>query len=77
MVEEGREIVDVSKALGHADINLTMRYHHPGKSLRKTVEGLAERSKRLRGRVQAVPETVPNSKSSGKPSRRKIKRKLP
>jgi len=41
MIENGANIVAVSKILGHSDIKMTMRYAHPEESLRDAVENLA------------------------------------
>ncbi|MGE5443135.1 MAG: tyrosine-type recombinase/integrase [Ignavibacteriales bacterium] len=41
MVETGANIGAIKKILGHADINITMRYAHPEDSLREAVEGIA------------------------------------
>jgi len=42
MLESGVDIANVSKILGHSDINLTMKtYYHPEKSLKEAVEKLA------------------------------------
>lgn len=41
MVESGAKIVAVSRILGHADLKTTMRYTHPGDSLKEAVETLA------------------------------------
>ena len=40
MVENGANIVAVSKILGHSDIKITMRYAHPDDSLKEAVESL-------------------------------------
>jgi len=40
MVENGANIVAVSKILGHSSISVTMRYVHPDKSLKEAVESL-------------------------------------
>jgi len=41
MAENGASIVAVKEILGHADIRTTMKYFHPGDSLTKAVEILA------------------------------------
>lgn len=41
MVENGANIVTVSKILGHSDIKTTMRYAHPENTLHDAVESLA------------------------------------
>jgi integrase len=41
MIESGIGIDKVSKILGHANIQMTMRYSHPDNSLREAVETLA------------------------------------
>lgn len=41
MAENGANIVAVKEILGHADIRTTMKYFHPGDSLTKAVEILA------------------------------------
>jgi len=41
MIENGANIVAVSKILGHSDIKITMRYAHPEDSLKDAVEKLA------------------------------------
>jgi len=43
MIENGANIVAVSKILGHADIKTTMRYAHPDESLKEAVENLSAR----------------------------------
>ena len=40
MVELGANIVAISKILGHSDIKTTMRYTHPGDSLKDALESL-------------------------------------
>jgi len=44
MIENGANIVAVSKILGHADIKTTMRYAHPDESLKKAVDNLVKYS---------------------------------
>jgi len=41
MIENGANIVAVSKILGHSDVKITMRYAHPEESLKEAVEKLA------------------------------------
>lgn len=41
MIENGANIVAVSRILGHADLKTTMRYAHPEDSLKEAVEKLA------------------------------------
>jgi len=41
MIENGANIVAVSRILGHADLKTTMRYAHPEDSLSDAVEKLA------------------------------------
>lgn len=41
MVENGANIVAVSKILGHSTLSITMRYLHPDKSLIEAVESLS------------------------------------
>jgi len=40
MMENGANIVAVSKILGHSDLKTTMRYAHPDESLKRAVENL-------------------------------------
>ncbi len=40
MIENGANIVAVSRILGHADLKTTMRYAHPEDSLKEAVEKL-------------------------------------
>ncbi|MDA2920011.1 tyrosine-type recombinase/integrase [Desulfobacterota bacterium AH_259_B03_O07] len=44
MMENGANIVAVSKILGHSDLKTTMRYAHPDESLKKAVENLVRNS---------------------------------
>jgi len=40
MIENGANIVAVSRILGHADLKTTMRYAYPEDSLKEAVEKL-------------------------------------
>jgi len=42
MIENGANIVAVSRILGHSDVKITMRYAHPEDSLKEAVESLAK-----------------------------------
>jgi len=42
MIENGANIVAVSRLLGHSDIKMTMRYAHPEDSLKDAVESLTK-----------------------------------
>ncbi len=53
MVESGVSIVVVSRILGHAELKTTMRYAHPGDSLKDAVENLANfNTNRTQNRTQ-------------------------
>ena len=41
MIEGGHSIVAVKEILGHASLDMTMRYAHPNESLRTALEGLS------------------------------------
>jgi len=41
MIESGFSIVAVKEILGHASLDMTMRYAHPNESLRSALEGLS------------------------------------
>jgi len=41
MIESGFSIVAVKEMLGHASLDMTMRYAHPNESLRSALEGLS------------------------------------
>ena len=40
MIENGANIVAVSRILGHTDVNITMRYAHPEDTLKDAVKNL-------------------------------------
>jgi len=40
MIENGANIVAVSRILGHSSLDMTMRYAHPEESLKEAVEKL-------------------------------------
>lgn len=41
MIELGASIVAVKEILGHATLDVTLRYAHPNESLRTVLEGLS------------------------------------
>ena len=41
MIESGFSIVAVKEILGHASLDMTMRYAHPNESIKSTLEGLS------------------------------------
>jgi len=43
MIENGANIVAVSRILGHSSLDMTMRYAHPEKSMKDAVEVLANK----------------------------------
>jgi integrase len=55
MVEEGIDLVTVSKILGHSSIQMTMRYAHPTpENMKRAVEKLAEIHGQTRQKVDIV-----------------------
>jgi integrase len=55
MIEAGVDLVTVSKILGHASIQMTMRYAHPTpETMRRAVEKLGDFLKRGRDKVETV-----------------------
>jgi len=42
MIEKGANIVAVKEILGHSCLDMTMRYAHPGDSLKNAVEKLVD-----------------------------------
>jgi len=59
MIEAGADLVTVSKILGHASIQMTMRYAHPTpENMRLAVEKLGEILGSTRQKVDTPSETV-------------------
>ena len=55
MIEAGVDLVTVSRILGHASIQMTMRYAHPTpENMRRAVEKLGDIFEKSRGKVETV-----------------------
>jgi len=55
MIEAGVDLVTVSRILGHASIQMTMRYAHPTpENMRRAVEKLEDLFKRGREEIETV-----------------------
>jgi len=48
MIENGANIVAVSRILGHSTLSMTMRYAHPDDSIREALESLTQNRSKLR-----------------------------
>ena len=63
MIEAGVDLVTVSKILGHASIQMTMRYAHPTpENMKRAVDKLAEILNQTRRKIDTI--TVPKPKIS-------------
>jgi hypothetical protein len=59
MIETGADLVTVSKILGHASIQMTMRYAHPTpENMRLAVSKLGEILGSTRQKVDTLPDVV-------------------
>jgi len=48
MIENGANIVAVSRILGHSTLSMTMRYSHPDESIREALENLGQNRSKIR-----------------------------
>jgi integrase len=59
MIEAGVDLVTVSRILGHASIQMTMRYAHPTpENMQRAVDKLGEILESGREKVESQPQTV-------------------